>query len=111
MEREIHAWSTVGLAITLLAVDPQLAGGCWMGIVLHPDLDMSDTPYGKFRKHRGLSHWPIIGTLDRILWFCWPLALLDVDWTLIVAGLILSDLLHIGLDVLDNVLRKRGMNL
>ena len=113
MKREIHAWSTIGLSVAAIACDPLLAGGCWLGILLHPDLDLSDTPYGKIRKHRGLSHWPIIGTADRLLWFCGPLLLvIDLEPLIMVGlGLVLSDLLHIGLDLLDKKLVKKGINL
>ena len=114
MQREIHTWSTVGLsAVAAACGQPEIAAGCWLGVLLHPDLDLSETPYGKVRKHRGLSHWPIIGTADRLLWFCWPLVLVvDLEpLALVGAGLALADLLHIGLDLLDNRLRKRGINL
>ena len=114
MQRDIHAWSTVGLAATAAACGQlEIAAGCWLGILLHPDLDLSETPYGQIRKHRGLSHWPIIGTVDRLLWFCWPL-LLVVDLEPLIwvgVGLALSDLLHIGLDLLDKKLVRIGVNL
>ena len=115
MNREIHTWTTIGLSAAALCCDPLLAGGCWLGILLHPDLDLSDTPYGKVRKHRGLSHWPIIGTVDRLVWFCGPLLLaLKMDWEpllMVALGLALSDLLHVGLDLLDKKLVKKGVNL
>ena len=114
MQREIHAWSTVGLSAVAAACGQwEIAAGCWLGILLHPDLDQGETPYGKVRKHRGLSHWPIIGTADRLLWFCWPLFLVvDLEPLLLVgAGLALSDLLHIGLDLLDKKLVRKGVNL
>ena len=114
MEREVHAWSTVGLSAVAAACGQwEIAAGCWLGILLHPDLDLSETPYGKIRKHRGLSHWPIIGTVDRLLWFCWPLLLImDLEPLVWVGvGLALSDLLHIGLDLLDKRLVRIGVNL
>ena len=124
MNRGIHIWSTVALAGAATACSVKLdgallvAGGAWMGILLHPDLDLGDTPYALIRKHRGLSHWPLVGTLDRLLWFCGPLLLAlafsNVDWgmmALIGLGLALSDTLHSGLDVLDAVLVRRGLNL
>jgi len=118
MKREIHVWSTIGLAAAAATTGQYVvAGGCWLGILLHPDLDQSRTLYGEFRKHRGLSHWPVVGTLDRLLWFCGPLLLAlwpTLDWGIllpIVVGLVLSDTLHIGLDVLDKALVKRGVNL
>lgn len=118
MNRQIHVLSTIGLsAIAGACGAPEIAGGCWFGILLHPDLDLGDTPYGKLRKHRGLSHWPIIGTLDRLVWFCGPLILvlwprLDLEIMLpIIVGLTLSDALHTGLDLLDKALVRKGINL
>jgi len=118
VKRDIHVLSTIGLsAVAGICGEPLVAGGCWLGIMLHPDLDLGDTPYGKVRKHRGLSHWPVIGTVDRLAWFCGPLILIlwpRINWELVlpvIVGLVLADLLHTGLDLLDKALVKKGVNL
>jgi uncharacterized metal-binding protein len=113
VNRRAHALSTVALAGAVapagfLAPDAWLvAGGAALGLLLHPDLDQGRTPYGAVRKHRGLSHWPLVGTLDRLLWFvgpvlaAWLAAGRAVDWeglALVLGGLVLSDLLHAALD-------------
>ena len=113
MNRKPHVVATVALAGAVVPFglfEPGawlVAGGVVLGLVLHPDLDGSKTPYGHVRKHRGLSHWPVVGTLDRALWFlgpalaAWLATGRSVDWTgvgLLVAGLCLSDLCHIIMD-------------
>ena len=113
MNRRAHVLSTVALAgavapVGFLAPDAWLvAGGVVLGLLLHPDLDQGRTPYGLVRKHRGLSHWPVAGTLDRALWFAGPVLAAwlatgrAVDWgglALVLGGLVLSDLLHFTLD-------------
>lgn len=68
--------------------------GCLLGVILDPDLDQEMVsssewfivkipilgliisgiwvgywlPYALLTKHRGLSHWPVFGTLTRVLW-------------------------------------------
>ena len=106
--------------------------GCASGIALSPDLDMAQEiteserlvirhlwvagwlwtllflPYGWLFKHRGISHWPIVGTLGRLLylylfylllalWQSWPLSLPPLAWPW-AAGLAWSDFLHWVLD-------------
>ena len=84
-----------------------VTAGALSGLLLHPDLDMSPTPYGRVRKHRGLSHYPLVGTVDRVLWFlgpvlvAWLLTGREVAWAglgLWLVGLTLADALHWLLD-------------
>lgn len=69
-------------------------------------------PYALIHSHRGVSHIPIVGTLGRLLYMailliiiwlilgCKPLPVID-PWLLkgLVAGLILSDILHWVMDL------------
>ena len=113
MRRPTHVAATYALAGAVAAfgaVEPDalvVAGGAALGILLHPDQDQGRTPYGWLRKHRGLSHWPVVGTLDRLAWFvgpalaAWALSGRETDWAglaLLAAGLALADLLHIIMD-------------
>ena len=109
--------------------------GCWTGLTINPDLDQEGIskqewklvrrtfglgflfllytwPYAVLHKHRGSSHWPIIGTLVRVLYFslpflalCWYLGYspsLEVwaglAWA--IAGLAISDIAHWLMDIL-----------
>ena len=121
MNRRAHVTATYALAGAVAAfgaVEPGalvVAGGVSLGVLLHPDLDQGKTPYGWLRKHRGLSHWPIIGTLERSAWFVglllafWLLAGHEVDWeglALLTTGLALADLLHIIMDETEKRWRR-----
>ena len=121
MKREQHVWSTIGLSAAHLVVGaghPEsmlVAAGVLAGVLLHPDLDQGRTPYGMVRKHRGLSHWPVVGTLDRLLWFAGPALALwlaagrAVDWDglmWVAVGLALADLLHVALDALETEAKR-----
>jgi uncharacterized metal-binding protein len=112
------------------------AGGCAAGIILTPDLDGTGTyhgrkllkeyggsvlalawrilwfPYTEVIKHRSpVSHWPIFGTLVRILYLygiygliCFVIGLRPTTVPLPVfipffAGLAISDLLHFLADL------------
>lgn len=123
------AWATLPLAVAdvrYLAV----TAGVMTGFVVGPDLDLDGLsgaemrvirrsrvlgfvwwllwlPYAKLFKHRGSSHWPVIGTLGRALYLLGPpllgLYLLDVripwEWLgLWFCGLTLADLAHIIAD-------------
>ena len=97
----------VSLALGGITFPPLLpvAAGAWLGSLLHPDLDNSQSLYGSLHKHRGISHVPVIGTIGRVAWFLgpavWLLSKDVVEWNtllLIFAGLCLSDLLHISMD-------------
>jgi len=113
VKRWPHVIATMSLAGTVAVIsrfEPDgwvVAGGVLAGVVLNPDQDQGKTPYGWVRKHRGLSHWPVIGTLDRLVWSsgpalaAWLLSGRTVDWAglaLLAAGLVLADLLHVMMD-------------
>jgi uncharacterized metal-binding protein len=114
-----------------------VALGALLGILISPDLDLMETgnyslvilrkrsdflarlwrwfwwPYARLSRHRGISHWPIIGTLLRFVYCIVPaiivtailnLYLLEVRLNLDVLlpyliGLMLSDFVHTTLDV------------
>ena len=102
--------------------------GCLLGIAISPDLDQEAIsgiewrivkytlglgfiwllvwyPYAIMHKHRGSSHWPVIGTLVRVAYIS---LLVGIAWFLIgmpevhlvdgmlyaISGLLASDLLH-----------------
>lgn len=92
--------------------------------ILTPDIDLKRTlahriarrlPFGKLIvlwmrsyalafKHRGVSHWPIIGTLTRYLWFVVPVSVLltfEVQPMLFV-GMVIADLLHVLADWIES---------
>lgn len=96
-----------------------VGAGCVFGVVLSPDLDINHSTYGEnllpgciggmwkawwwlyglVIPHRHwLSHAPIIGTLVRILYAFWWIALIDAHWFVVLApvwcGLALSDIAH-----------------
>lgn len=56
--------------------------------------------------HRGISHYPIIGTLTRVAWLCLPLAIISPNTLIALAptiafvaiGLAIADLVHIATD-------------
>ena len=76
----LAAGATVG-TISWLAGSPlHFAYGLASGIAFTPDLDLAENydkglwglswwPYGKLHKHRGSSHWHIIGSVVRLLYF------------------------------------------
>ena len=126
---------TVGLAVGVLRGELDAAGALavWAGYaagrVLTPDLDLARSraqralrpvlplralglAYARLFRHRGLSHWPIVGTLTRALWFMLPFAacaalLFGFHFSfpslrliaLGFVGLCLADILHIAADV------------
>jgi uncharacterized metal-binding protein len=109
VNRTAHTLATVALAGAVAPAALRwpdgwlVAGGVAATLCLSPDLDMSRTPYGWVRRHRGLSHCPIIGTLDRALWFLGPALLAwlatgrEADpegLALLFLGMCLSDALH-----------------
>ncbi len=69
-------------------------------------------PYGLLFKHRGVSHWPIVGTLTRVVFMgLWGIPALmwfaGMQWADVVgysawglAGLMAADLVHCGADAL-----------
>ncbi len=97
---------------------------------LHPDMDLARQiklfsikglltlpfrPYSYLFHHRGISHWPIIGTLTRLLWAALLLWLLcdwagqpfpglqsiHVNWLFL--GIAVADLTHEALDWLEKM--------
>ena len=121
MNRPAHVAATYALAGAVAAfgaVEPDalvVAGGAALGILLHPDQDQGRTIYGWAHKHRGMSHWPVVGTLDRLAWFvgpvlaAWALSGRDADWeglALLATGLVLADLLHIIMDETEKRWRR-----
>lgn len=102
-----------------------IGAGCVFGVVLSPDLDINHSTYGEnllpgcvgdvFRTywwlysfvlpHRHwLSHAPIVGTLIRIVYAFWWIALIDTHWFVVLTpvwcGLALSDIAHWLMDQL-----------
>lgn len=76
--------------------------------------------YGRLFKHRGISHWPIVGTLTRLpfgLLFCWFWLLflsvlkIEVDrlsaLTFVFYGWAFQDLLHIITDIIYSFSKKK----
>lgn len=116
------------LAALKYTVQSTPADWIWFGgafiygtLFLHPDLDLARNirlfslkglltlpfrPYSYLFRHRGISHWPIIGTLTRVAWL---LAIFYcLGWTfphfpnsamwLCIGGIASADLSHILLD-------------
>lgn len=102
-----------------------VGAGCVFGIVMSPDLDINHSTYGEnllpgcvgsvwkswwwlygfVLPHRHwLSHAPIIGTLVRIVYAFWWIALIDAHWFVVLwpvwCGLALSDTAHWLMDKL-----------
>lgn len=69
--------------------------GCLTGLWLTPDLDQqSHAPffwqgYARLFKHRGISHWPVVGTITRVVYLGWPCYIL---WGILEVSLFLSGL-------------------
>lgn len=124
-----------GIATLPVAFD--VVVGALLGIMLSPDLDVDRGnisnyyirkfspvaawiwrafwwPYAKAFRHRGISHWPVIGTCSRILYISVYVALFTIvlalfnksvrllySWELpVLVGLMLSDSVHALLDKL-----------
>jgi uncharacterized metal-binding protein len=104
-----------------------LAPGVLAGLMLTPDLDVDDgsisdkharklgclfgwvwywywRPYAWVMKHRGASHWPVIGTMVRVAYAFWWMVFIPSAWPLRewalwpVGALILTDCLHVAMD-------------
>lgn len=67
----------VGLVAFAASLDLAIAGaasaGCLVGLKIHPDLDLSRSwlwvPYSKSLRHRSpWSHFPVLGTIGRLLY-------------------------------------------
>lgn len=84
--RETHQASTLILAGAAYAAAGQFTSspgdrllaisGILTGLAITPDLDLAEafddeaswSLYGVLFKHRGISHWPVIGTLTRVVY-------------------------------------------
>jgi uncharacterized metal-binding protein len=103
--------------------------GALAGLVIDPDLDLAENrrvgiwsavwlAYGKMASHRGVSHWPVAGTILRLAyllagplvllllagqdpgaWLSWVWGWHVVRWALV--GLVVADLVHIGMDAVS----------
>lgn len=132
-----YAWGTSSGETPVLAA--AAATGCAAGALLTPDLDIKGTradrivrteagilpaiiwglfwnPYSTLIPHRSwLSHGPLIGTALRLIYMAVPLYILGIMprpgpmLARIIAGLIISDNLHIGADFLLTGIKK-GVN-
>ena len=100
---------------------------------LHPDLDLARQiklfslkglltlpfrPYSWLFHHRGISHWPLIGTMTRVLWLGailgivlhlidtkMPVLHLNPALLWMLAGLSAADLMHFALDWFEKIRR------
>jgi len=129
-----YAWGTGSGETPALAA--AAATGCAAGVLLTPDLDIKGTradrivrteagilpaiiwglfwnPYSTLIPHRSwLSHGPLIGTALRLIYMAVPLYILGIMprpgpmLARIIAGLVISDNLHIGADFLLTGIKK-----
>lgn len=140
MNGKAHSVLTVGLAGAILYtctelnipvdVTGGLVTGCLANLFVHPDLDQAEIrtlkrpwliswwPYGKLIKHRSpLSHFPVIGTLGRVLYITLVVALvgqimrvpaptLKYEAKFIIAGLMMADTLHYLADLVSTFWKK-----
>ncbi len=103
--------------------------GILTGVLITPDMDLAENfageplwyLYGKMFKHRGVSHWPVIGTLTRVAYlalFAVPMIIACGKWGWLVgqlwdrwiyvwlAGLMAADALHYGMDLVATRIKK-----
>ncbi len=126
----IMAGAAVGIAgpnlLSIIEVSTLTSLTIWAwGMMLSPDLDLSENkwgcrakhrwgllsgywvPYGKMFKHRGMSHWIAIGTGTRLLYGLWPLLWWASDtghWDVVVFVFLcgcVSDAVHLVLDTFN----------
>lgn len=120
--------STAGIQSASIDHLAWLVAGELAGMILHPDLDQIEGrrgfsfaklifyPYGVVMKHRSAgSHWPIIGTLIRVIYVGVILAIIHLflggslaqflnfvvqshELHLFIVGLGISDLVHFTID-------------
>lgn len=120
-----------------LTTSCNVAEGALIGILISPDLDIENGnisnyylrkispplawlwrwlwwPYGKLFRHRGISHWPIIGTGSRILYIVTWIMLITIilimfgirvpmqyDWAVTrILGLAIADIVHATMDAI-----------
>jgi hypothetical protein len=123
----VHNAGTFAMASAMFMKDPLIGVGCLLGVLLTPDLDLSENerarnlwyllwwPYGKLFHHRSrLSHLPVVGTGIRLAYVLWPVW---VGWRFwlppweILVGLVMADLLHALADVtIHPLMRKVGLH-
>lgn len=119
-----HAAATVITASAAAFVDPYIAAGCLAGVFIHPDLDQAETRkgiwygywklYGRLFPHRGISHWPMIGTMTRILYLAVPIFIFswvtgytfDLPAFKVIFGLMVADAVHAGMDIFVSILKR-----
>jgi len=126
---------TAGAAVGLAS--PSAALGAWAGWLVTPDIDVDHRtyeerrirralgpvgvvwqmlwcPYALLFRHRGVSHWPVVGTLTRAGYLAAIVAVLatvvgyDVGlavarapawaWVQLLAGWMAQDIVHLALD-------------
>lgn len=137
--KDIHQASTLLLAGAVYylmgdqAASPReqilSVSGIITGLYISPDMDLAENfqgepfwyLYGKLFKHRGVSHWPMIGTLTRLAYMGILLVpfvyIFGYGWwleaqirsglfTVWALGLSLSDFLHYMLDITVTRIKK-----
>lgn len=137
--RDMHQASTLMLAGAAYAVAGKftsspseralVVSGILTGAVITPDLDLAENfadehswiLYGLLFKHRGISHWPVIGTLTRavylgllvvplfIAWGKWELIrswILSIWFMVWLAGLVAADVLHWLMDISSTKIKR-----
>lgn len=106
--------------------------GAITGLLITPDLDVDNgsishaharnigclfgllwslywTPYARIMSHRGASHWPVVGTLVRLVYAFWWLPFVWWDWGWVIAfavGLVVVDCLHIMMDGVKTLVKS-----
>ena len=103
--------------------------GVVTGVLITPDMDLAENfsgdplwyLYGRLFKHRGISHWPVVGTLTRVIYlavFSVPLFIAWGKWGWLVgqikgrwfwiwlAGLMAADALHYVMDISSTRLKR-----
>lgn len=103
--------------------------GVLTGVLVTPDMDLAENfsgeplwyLYGRLFKHRGVSHWPVIGTLTRVVYlalFAVPVIVAWGRWDWLVyqisgkwfyvwlIGLTAADVLHGALDITVSRIKK-----
>jgi len=120
--RPAHDTGIAVLTIVALSmqIETPIIAGLLFGIPLTPDLDLSQNGiwklYGKWFKHRGTSHVPVIGTLSRVFYLFPIIALFliisgtEINVTIsakVLSGLILSDILHLLMDITWSTIKRK----
>lgn len=128
---KVHNAGTFAMASAMAMKDPLIAAGVLAGVLLTPDLDLSENEharnlwyaywwlYGKLLHHRSrLSHLPVVGTAFRLAYLLWPIWAVQLyfGWRIwlppwqVLVGLVMADLLHALADVIIHpLMRKVGL--